>query len=168
MSSVRSVKALTAARLRERLVYDPKTGAFAHACNGRGFGEGNRTGCVTKRGYVVITLDYVTHRAQRLAWLYMTGEWPDGEVDHIDGNRANNKWSNLRVVDRAGNAQNQRHPHPRNKAGMFGACAGKYGRYRARIRVRGQRIELGTYKTAEEAHAAYVAAKRKHHPTATV
>lgn len=157
----RSVKTLTAKRLREVLSYDAITGLFTHKRRAPGILFGAVAGCRTARGYVQITLDYVKHRANRLAWVYMTGRWPKFEIDHADGNKSNNAWANLRDLTRAENAQNQHRPHVRNKcSGVLGVMPAARGRWRARLRANGMQIEVGTFDTIAEAGAAYVAAKQ--------
>lgn len=90
------------------------------------------------------------------------GHWPTYQIDHINGDRSDNRLANLRDVSATVNAQNQRKAYANNRAGLLGAHrAGK--RYVARIRMPQARIFLGGFASAEEAHAAYVAAKRLLH-----
>jgi hypothetical protein len=153
---------LTAKRLREVLNYDPKTGLFTWRTGTPGRSEGSIAGCLNSRGYVLICVDYVHHRAQRLAWLYMTGKHPKDVIDHRDGNKSNNQWRNLRDVTNYENAQNQRRAHTRNKIGVFGVSLER-GKYRAQIRADGVLYKLGSHATPEAAHAAYMKAKKKLH-----
>lgn len=105
-------------------------------------------------------------RAHRIAWLLMTGAWPEQEIDHIDGNRSNNCWSNLREVEHVLNSHNQRRPSKNNSTGALGVSMGpsKTSPYLAGIRVDGKRIHLGSFRTLEEAESAYLTAKRQMHP----
>lgn len=159
---------LTAETLRARVNYDLHTGLFTHAVSGRGYTTGKVAGTRSERGYVLVRVNYIQYRAHRLAWLHVTGEWPSGEVDHINGRRDDNRWLNLRVVTRMENAHNQRRAHARNKSGGFLGVVASRGKWRARIRAEGRDIGLGTFNTPEEAHEAYLHAKYMHHPTCPV
>jgi hypothetical protein len=97
----------------------------------------------------------------------MTGEWPAGEVDHIDGDRTNNKWSNLRDVPRLENAQNKRRANANNRTGLLGVSPDKK-RFRAVITANGKRKTVGAFSSAEEAHDAYLAEKRRLHQGSTL
>lgn len=128
---------------------------------------GDVAGCRTSRGYSVLAVDGVLYRAHRLAWFYVTGAWPQGEVDHINGQRADNRFLNLRVVTGAINSQNRRRANGNSRTGLLGVYPHKTG-FQARIMVSGSRRHLGTFQTAEAAHAAYLAAKRQVHPGNTL
>lgn len=157
---------LTAERLRELLNYDPETGVFTwrvrpvnsvHVGDIAGNDDGN--------GYLRMKISYASHSMHRLAWLYAYGVWPDGEIDHINGIRSDNRLVNLRVVSRTGNVQNRHKTW--GKSGFMGVYA-NFGKWRAAIQVNGKLISLGNFDTPEEASAAYLAAKRIHHPTSVV
>lgn len=160
---------LTAARLREVLHYDPTTGVFTRLPGGGYRGRAKVGPCGYDRGdgYMQIKIDNVKHQMHRLAFLYMTGKWPDGCVDHIDGCRANNRFSNLRDVDGFANLQNQRRPNARNTVGLLGVSP-KGGRFVAKIGANGKAIYLGSFSTAVEAHRAYLEAKRNLHQGCTI
>src|SRR5688572_15965797 len=98
---------LTAQRLRELLRYDPESGIFYWIAHRRGLQIGDIAGREASRGEWRITVDYVEYVAARLAWLYMTGEWPSHEIDHRDQQKLNNKWDNLRPATRPQNASNR-------------------------------------------------------------
>lgn len=155
---------VTAERLRELLHYDRETGVFTRrVTRGRLAKAGARAGYYTSHGYRSIIVDGKRCGEHRLAWLYETGSWPKGEVDHIDGVRTHNWFANLRDVTRLINTQNQREAHSHNQSGFLGVM--RNGRkFRAEIRVNKRRLYLGTFETAKEAHDAYLAAKRLHHP----
>lgn len=157
---------LTAARLRELLYYDALTGAFNwRETVGRRGKVGQLAGNVHSSGYVHIIISRVSYKAHRLAWLYMTGEWPIGTIDHRDTDRANNVWSNLRDVPGHWNTQNQSAPHKNNKSGFLGVT--RQGNYwRSNIRVNGMAIFLGSFSTPEAAHERYLQEKRLRHPGA--
>lgn len=160
--------ALTQTRLQEVLRYDPETGVFTWLVKrGGGPGVGTVAGAADKDGRRSIRVDGVMHWAHRLAWLWMTGSWPTAEVDHRDTDPANNRWSNLRELSRAGNCQNHREPFKNNTTGFLGVSA-KGPSFVAGIKVDGKRRHLGTYPTAAAAHEAYVAAKRQLHEGCTL
>jgi len=103
--------------------------------------------------------------ASRLAWFYVHGAWPDGQVDHINGDHTDNRLSNLRVLTNAQNAQNRSRARRNNSTGLLGVSYDKRDdRYRARIMVDGRMVSLGYHPTAHEAHAAYLEAKAALHP----
>lgn len=113
-------------------------------------------------GYIQVGLFGRRYYAHRLAWFLHYGRWPQGELDHVNGNRADNRIENLREVTRDENAQNRRKAQGNNKLGVLGVYRHSE-RFRAQIMAAGGRIHLGLFDTVEEAHAAYVAAKRRFH-----
>jgi hypothetical protein len=161
---------LTADRLKEVVSYDPETGIFTWregtpinlALRGAVAG-----GPQTTHGYWRIGVDGRRYPAHRLAWLYVTGNWPQYGIDHIDGNRLNNKFSNLRDATAKTNNQNQRKPRSDNTTGFLGVSAYK-DKFFAYIKIGRKVKNLGVFRTAEEAHTAYVAAKREHHAGCTI
>lgn len=154
---------LTAARLRELLHYNPNTGVFTWRVSRKGVQcVGAVAGDKTWNGYWRIGVEQRRYMAGVLAFLYMTGEFPAGDVDHRDGERTNNRWSNLRVVPRSVNNQNQRKAQRHNKSGYLGVSPNRK-RWAASIVVNGAKTHLGTYDTPEDAHAVYVEAKRRMH-----
>lgn len=105
--------------------------------------------------------------AHRLAWLYVYGEWPKDMIDHVNGDGTFNAISNLREADNTLNKQNQRIPNKNSKSKLLGAYARKE-KFRSQIMVNRKAIGLGTYETAEEAHQAYLSAKRELHRSCTI
>jgi hypothetical protein len=159
---------LTAERVRELLDYDTKTGVFTRRISHGAAKHGRRTGCLRKpRNEVVISVDNRSYLAHRLAWLWVHGEWPRNHIDHIDGNPANNAIANLRDVDRSVNLQNRKRATRNNVAGVLGVRI-RNGRFMAEISINGKSKSLGRFETKEEAHAAYIAAKRSLHPGCTI
>lgn len=152
---------LTPERLKELLHYDPKTGLFtwlvdrgAHRCKGQHPGTPDAT------GYLMIRVDYVIYKAHRLAWLYMTGEWPSIYVDHINGVRSDNRWANLRSADPAQNTINSKQRS--NRFGYRGIARSSKNSFRAEIRIEGRRVYLGNFATPEAASAAFEEAAAAH------
>lgn len=161
---------LTVDDLRSQLHYDEVTGVFtriavAHSSHAK---IGDRAGYVDAAGYVRIFVLGRQYRAHRLAWLYLHGTWPAGEIDHIDSNKLNNAANNLRDVPKNINQQNRKRS-TRSVSGLLGVTSSPDGsRHVARIRIGGITRRLGSFRTAEEAHEAYVAAKRLGHPGNTL
>lgn len=161
---------LTAARLREVLHYDPDTGVFTWVKpTNRRIRVGAVAGCIDgKHGHrIIIGIDGDLHLAHRLAWLYMTGEWPEHEIDHKNGDRMENPFDNLRDATRKLNQQNQRRARCDSKSGIQGVRAVGEN-FRASIRVDGSPVSLGTHPTSDQASAAFVEAKRLYHPGNTL
>lgn len=154
--------------LRKIVSYDPETGIFrwlqatAHCVD-----VGEIIDSIDDKGYVRFNILGVAYRAHRLAWAFMTGAWPVLWIDHWNTVRSDNRWTNLRQSTRSINMQNQRQPHSGNKTGFLGVCRDRKG-YRAQITVDGKVRRIGTYRSVTEAHAAYLAAKRKLHPGCTI
>jgi hypothetical protein len=160
---------LTQARLKEVLHYDPETGIFTRRIRtSTRVNIGDIAGFVHSSGYVHIKIDRKIYKGHRLAWLYMTGNWPY-ELDHKDGIRSHNWFDNLRDVSKSGNSQNQRKARKDNKNGHLGvSILKKTGTFRACIAINGKNKHLGCFNTADEAYDAYVTAKRIYHPTNTL
>ena len=98
---------LTAERLRELLNYDPDTGEFRRCTSRGGAAAGTLAGCPGGPGsYRIIRVDRVIFLAHRLAWLHSYGVWPTKDIDHIDGDKTNNRIANLREATRAQNVMN--------------------------------------------------------------
>lgn len=114
-----------------------------------------------------------TLMVHRVAWRLFHGKWPDHQIDHINGNKSDNRIANLRDVTQFVNMQNQTRPHKGNTAGRLGVTYSRHRKanpWRAMIKVNGKNISLGSYSNPDDAHAAYLKAKRtihsKHYETA--
>jgi hypothetical protein len=158
---------ITQARIQELLHYDPETGVFTRKKPGPGIAVGQVCGTVDQEGYVRARVDMKTYGVHRLAWLYVKGQFPAGEVDHINGNRRDNRIENLRDVSKASNLQNQKRAQAGSRSGLLGAYYNQ-GKWRAAIQTNGMNKNLGNFNTPEEAHQAYLAAKRVLHSTCTI
>lgn len=158
---------LTAARLRELLSYNADTGIFTRIQSRRGCAAGTLAGSINTAGYCVIRIDYSYYYAHRLSFIYMVGECPE-IVDHINGNRSDNRFINLRPSSKKLNAQNIRGATTMNARGVLGSYIGQNGKFASRIRVNGRNKFLGEFATPELAHAAYMTAKRKYHEANTL
>lgn len=146
---------ITVERLRQKLAYNPVSGIF------RFYRGWRKAGTIRQDGYGAIRLDGIAYYAHRLAWLYMTGRWPDDQLDHKDGNRSNNKWANLREAKQTHNSRNSK---PWRKVNTLpkGVHRSKR-RFSASITVDKRKVYLGNFKTPEEAHAAYCVASELFH-----
>lgn len=150
-------------RLRELLLYDPRSGEFFYRVRTtNSVCVGDIAGTIHRTGYRMICIDRRKYLAHRLVWLYVNGEWPRHQVDHIDGDKLNNRITNLRDVSVTVNQQNQRKAGRRNKTGFLGVTLNG-GRFKATIVIDGKQKYLGSYAKPEIAHAAYLDAKRMHH-----
>lgn len=151
---------VTQARLKELLRYSPETGKFTWLVVRGGERPGGEAGAVNNAaGHIQIQIDKKIYRAHRLAWLYMTGDWPPALIDHINNLPSDNRWANLRLATRRTNAQNAK-TRADNRSGLKGANLNDNGTYGSRIRIDGRNIFLGTFLTAQEAHEAYCRAAR--------
>lgn len=162
--------ALTQERLKELLSYDQASGVFTWNLRpARSLVAGQAAGSKHAKGYTVIRISRVAYFAHRLAWLYMTGEWPSRQVDHINGVRNDNRWCNLRTATQAENSQNQRGPRSDSKSGLLGVTWSKQGKkWQAQIKVDRVNRHLGCFTDKHEAHAAYLRAKAELHPFSTL
>lgn len=136
------------------IAYAPETGAFFR--NGERLKLKPTTG--TAPGYIRIRVDGRLVLAHRIAWFLTYDEWPDTDIDHIDGDRANNRISNLRKATRAQNMANSG-PMRSSKTGLRGVHrevrSNGLVRWRACATVEGKTKGLGTYRSAQEAAEAY-------------
>jgi hypothetical protein len=163
-------RVITQQRLHELLKYDPKTGDLVWQQRSRPGSHviiGAVAGTPMKKGHLRVWVDGVPYLAHRLAWLHIHGEWPKHEIDHINGIPHDNRIENLRDVMRSENAQNRYKAHRQSKTKVLGVIR-RYRRYVATIRVDGKTRHIGQFATADEAHAAYLAAKHIYHPTAPI
>ena len=153
---------ITHSKLKEVVEYDPVSGLFARLTR---FSSNALIGPISikpdSNGYIRVMLYGVRYKAHRLAWFYMTGEWPKN-IDHKDGIRNNNKFSNLRSVTHKINCQNQRKPRTNNSAGALGVHY-RRGKFVADIGVDGRTVHLGAFSNVEDASLSYILAKRKFH-----
>jgi hypothetical protein len=157
--------------LKRLLHYDPQTGLFVwrerddvpNSWNGRyagkvaGYDWHVPRSASSYRSIRIFNWPFLGHR---LAFLYMTGEWPPHDVDHIDMNGLNNRWSNLRMATKTQNSGNRLTTRA-NRTGFKNVSLHKpTGRYRAYISLNGRQKWLGYHDTPEAAYAAYCEAAR--------
>lgn len=138
--------------LKSQYSYNPDTGIFVYALSRSRFLIGEIAGCSTsKEKYVRIHFEGKSRQAHRLAFLYMTGKWPEGLVDHLDGDKHNNRWDNLRDTTASVNSRN-RLLDKRNKSGITGVRWCKTScKWEAYIYANGKSHRLGSFVEKEDA-----------------
>jgi hypothetical protein len=152
-------------RLHELLHYDAETGVFTWRVRPSiNSPVGKVAGYTRRRGYTAIGIDRSIYLAHRLAWFYVYGKWPIGEIDHINGVKTDNRIANLRDVDRKTNAQNIQAERSGTASGLAGVTYHPTsGKWRARVWVGDHNKSLGLHDSPEAAHQQYINAKRAHH-----
>lgn len=149
--------------LKEWVSYDPETGIFTNLIPRRGCSKGAILGCRHPTlGYIFIGIDNERYYGHRLAWLYMHGEWPEDQIDHANGDRADNRICNLRLASSSQNKCN-RAALKKNRLGAKGVWQLPYGSFRVRVKFNGQIMHDKVYKTLHEAKLAYQAESKKYH-----
>jgi len=153
---------LTAEVLRTLLSYDPETGVFTRrVVTASRVHLGDVAGWEDKDGYVNISLLNLTWKAHRLAWFYMTGEWPKADIDHKNLTHNDNRWDNLREATRTQNLANSG-KRPSNTSGLKGVS--KTGRkWRANMSIDDRQVYLGSFDCKAAAHFAYIVASHSRH-----
>jgi hypothetical protein len=152
---------LDQARLKDLLHYDPLTGVFIWKVRIGNQIKGAIAGSTDSHGHRQISIDGRKQMAHRLAWLYVYGELPTDDIDHINHVKSDNWIKNLRAVTRTVNAQNAS-LRKNNSSGFTGIRQRKSGKWIARIYVNCQHIFLGTFDTGNEAIVARQAANNKY------
>jgi hypothetical protein len=154
-------KILTAERLRRLLKYDSECGIWIWLVRRPHRPVGSIAGSINKNNYRDISIDSIDYRSSRLAWLYMTGSWPDRDVDHRDTNPSNDKWSNLRLATQTQNNANTRR-YKNNRSGFKGVGWHRgRERWMARIQIDGRSKHLGYFDDPNVAYSVYIAAAFK-------
>lgn len=146
---------ITHERLKEVLHYCPETGIFTWKVQAGRNQPGSVAGTLRQDGYIRIQIEGDRRYASHWAWLYMTGELPDDEVDHEDRNRSNNAWTNLRPATKSQNCANR--PNHMSKSGLPRGVARRGKKFVAQMRVKGETRYLGIFETPDMAHEAYKA-----------
>ena len=152
-------KQISLSELKERLSYNPMTGVFLWKIRPRQRACSEIAGSVRSTdGYRQICIKQTMYKAHRLAWFYVHGVWPKEQIDHINGDKADNCIANLRLADFSKNQANSKR-RSTNRSGFKGIWFHKFsGLWAATITVNRKPIHLGYFKTPEEAHEAYKAA----------
>jgi hypothetical protein len=146
---------ITQKELKELLQYNENTGIFTWLCDkGTNKVKNKIAGSIHSGGYLTIRINRKRYLAHRLAWLYIYGEWPKNQIDHINGIRDDNRIENLRNVTTRENQQNRKEHRNGKLVGCnFHKPAKKW---RAHIQINGKQIYLGLYNTEQDAHEAYL------------
>lgn len=142
--------------------YDPLTGLWRWVRTGAGrYKKGWFSGCKNAHGYRVIRVDGRLYAAHRLAWLYENGSWPVNHIDHINGDRSDNRAINLREATHAENLWN-RSATRSSKTGVKGVHVSR-NKYVAAIQANNKQVRLGSFETLEEASMAVADASAQIH-----
>ena len=147
--------------LKEVLSYDKHSGELFWTDAAPKPVKGKKAG-TKSMGYFRIRYEGKFYKSHRVAWLLAHGNWPEGEIDHINGDKLDNRLCNLRDVSKSVNQQNLKQAKACNKVGLLGVSI-KGNRFVAQIKINQKKLWLGTFVTATEAHEAYVKAKREIH-----
>lgn len=138
--------------------YSKRTGKLIRLANG------NECVNLNSNGHIQLKFMGAHYLAHRLIWLYVTGAWPKAIIDHKNGIKTDNRWTNLREATYTTNAENRRKAHSHSSTGVMGVFwSAAHGKWRAQICHKYKKIHLGLHDTPDAAHKAYLKAKRKIH-----
>jgi len=153
---------ITQLELLKLLHYNPCTGVFAWIVAKQGNKIYDIAGTLNKEGYIAIIVNRKLYRAHRLAWLYMIGEWPGDQIDHVNGIRNDNRWINLREATISQNGANS-NIRTDNTSGIKGVSWNREKeKWRVRINIDKKEMFLGYFDNIEDAKIAYKSAAIKH------
>lgn len=145
---------LKSEEIKKLLSYNPETGEFHWVVKRKGTDKSKRAGTINGLGYRQITIDGKSYLESRLAWLYMTGEWPENEIDHINNIRDDNRFCNLRAATSSQNKANTKREKTINKDLPRGVTKHK-GKYQSQSSKDGKTVYIGRFETIDEAKKAY-------------
>ena len=145
-----------------RYSYDSETGAIFRT---DGLGGMVLCGSLDSGGYIKVSVGGKSYQAHRFVWFYVHGVWPDGQIDHINGNKIDNRIENLRVCSASENQQNRSKP-PRHASSKYLGVSWNDLRlkWRAQLVVNKTKVLDSYFDSEEDAHDAYIECKRIHHP----
>lgn len=147
--------------LVRQLHYDRDIGRFTWRVTRKKAVAGERAGSMRPHGYEMIGLSYRRYYSHRLAWFFVTGAWPVGQVDHVNGDRSDNRFSNLRLATHAENQRN-RGRQRNNRSGVAGVhWANREQRWVAKIKINGKTQQIGVFTELPAAIAARKSAERR-------
>lgn len=155
---------LSQSRLKQLFVYDPETGVLTRRITTSSRAKaGAVVGTDDGAGYLQVNINHKKYRLHRVIFCYMTGSWPEGDVDHDDRDRSNNRWKNLLPATRAENCCNKSLPS-HNTSGFIGVSWSEAMlKWESRITKNNKANVLGYFDTPQLASAAYLAAKPAFH-----
>lgn len=154
---------LTQAHVKELFDYDPETGDLIWKVDlYSNKVKGKVAGSMHVSGYMDVQINGKKFKTHRMVWLWHQGVFPANGLDHINGDKSDNRIENLREATTAQNAQNLRKAQSNNKSGYLGVRPFR-NRWQAKITVNNKRHHIGTYDNPEAAHEAYLAKKRELH-----
>lgn len=154
---------ITQNELKELLEYNVDTGIFTWKINKSPMRSGNIAGSVAKDRYTNIQINKKIYKAHRLAWLYVYGSFPNKCIDHINGNRSDNKISNLREANHSQNGMNKK-MQSNNTSGVRGVYWNRnVKKWHAEVRLKGKRIYLGLFDSLELAELVVSETRLKYH-----
>lgn len=162
---------LTQEALKQLLSYNRETGVFTWiGSKNTRVKNGSVAGSTDSSGHIQIKVNKKGYAAHRLAWLYECGSFPLMQIDHINGNRTDNRIDNLRDVSASVNSQNKRIATSQNKtSGLLGVHWSKAAnKWVAAIKLQNKTKYLGVFVSKEDAHQVYINAKRKFHAGCTI
>lgn len=155
---------LTAEQARDLFRYEPETGLLYWRATGKGRGDISLPAVrLNGHGYWIVCVNYRRYRAHRVIWLMERGEWPAHELDHINGDRADNRMVNLREVTTSQNQMNRRKAK-NNTSGVTGVSWHSIGKkWAVELWVRGRKRYFGLHEDLEFAELVSSEARRKYH-----
>jgi len=158
------VQMLTQSKLKEILYYNPDIGIFIWKRSFAGpIKAGDPAGFLKPNGYIQIKINQMRYYAHRLAWLYINGNFPEKDMDHINRIRNDNRWKNLRCVSKQCNARNSK-MNNRNTSGVTGVIWAKRDLiWRANLYANGKIKNLGSFKKLKDAVKARWSAEKDCH-----
>ena len=152
---------ITAEEARQLFFYNPDTGDITWRVSRSGVRNNNVAGYARREGYRVVFVNGKLYLAHRVAWAIVNGAWPETGIDHINGNKTDNRWVNLRLATKSQNGMNR--PAPSNNTSGYKGVSRNKKRWAASIHENGLKRHLGTFDTPKEAHAAYCRVALKLH-----
>jgi hypothetical protein len=144
---------MTQDELKEQFNYDPETGLFTRIKSKGGRPIGEVAGCLRSNGYLYLMVNFKSVSCHRAAFLFMIGEFPKGQVDHVNRDKTDNRWANLRDVSQS---ENERNKSPRSSTGVRGVYYDKrcLSPYLASLQKNGKTYTKTGFDTIEQATAA--------------
>lgn len=152
---------ITAEEARQLFSYNPDTGDLRWRTSRSGVRNNGVAGYTRRDGYRVVFVNGKLYLAHRVAWAVVNGAWPEIGIDHINGDKTDNRWGNLRLATKSQNGMNR--PAQSNNTSGYKGVSRNRKRWAASIHEDGLKRHLGTFDTPKEAHAAYCRAAVKLH-----